>query len=395
MRTVLVYRSRLLPLSETFIKEQVQAYRSWRGILVGRQHSRQLVLDGLDTRFLEDERQSNAARWLARLRWLLGSPPRLSTLRQDAAVLMHAHFGVDALEAAPIARSLTIPLVVTLHGYDINIKRQWWEDGHSSFPMRYYPRRLLALAAEPHVHFIAVSDALKRRAIAYGIPSQKVTTHYIGVDIAKFSPGPMPIVERGRRVLFVGRLVEKKGCEYLLRSIPQVQAQVPDVEVAIVGDGPLRHKLERLSHELRIDARFLGALSPLDVKAELDRARVFCLPSIEAENGDAEGFGLVLLEAQAAGLPVVTSAIGGAEEGMVDGETGYRFIEKDINTLAARLVALLLDDRLATAMAAQARPFVAQRFDLTVLTARLEAYYNECIVTKASAMGVPATNSTV
>jgi glycosyltransferase involved in cell wall biosynthesis len=382
MRTVLGYRSDLLPPSETFIKEQMLAYRSWRAILVGRRMSHQLPLDGLDIRLLDDERQNGLGQCglgqlLARARWHLGAPPQLQSLRCETPALVHAHFGLDALEARSIARSLGIPLVVTLHGYDINIHREWWENGDGGPQMIRYPRRLLKLATAPGVHFITVSDALRRRAIAFGIPAEKLTTRYVGIDLRKFAPGPTPITARRRRVLFVGRLVEKKGCGYLIHAMQIVTAQVPEAELTIVGEGPMRSDLEQLASALRVPVSFLGALPPASVKTELDRARVFCLPSVHAANGDAEGFGIVLLEAQAAGLPVVTSAFGGAEEGLLDGRTGYRVAEKDIAGLSSRLVRILNDDDTAMMMSSQTRAFVASHFDLSVLTRGLEAYYDE------------------
>jgi glycosyltransferase involved in cell wall biosynthesis len=242
--------------------------------------------------------------------------------------------------------------------------------------MRCYPRRLLRLAARPDTHFVAVSEAIKNAAIAYGIPPRKIATNYIGIDVAKFAPGPTPVSARRPRVVFVGRLVEKKGCEYLLRAMRIVRRRVPEAELTIVGQGPERAGLETLSRELRLNVRFTGALPAGRVKAELDGARAFCLPSIRAANGDAEGFGLVLLEAQAAGVPVVSSAFGGAEEGMLHGKTGYRVGEKDVDGLAAALAELLLDADKAERMGNAARQFVSSRFDIGTCTEALESRYN-------------------
>ena len=108
----------------------------------------------------------------------------------------------------------------------------------------------------------------------------------------------------------------------------------------------------------------------------MDEARVFCLPSITANNGDAEGFGLVLLEAQACGVPAVTSARGGATEGIKHGATGFSFPERDIQALEAALVRLLTDDSLATSMATQARRHVEENFDIRRCTASLEDLYD-------------------
>jgi glycosyltransferase involved in cell wall biosynthesis len=376
MRTVLVYRSVLLPYSETFIKEQVLAYRRWRGLLVGRRLWRQLSLVGLDIRLLGADEPGILARAIAKARWQIGRPPRLGLLRQESPSLLHVHFGTDAIEAEPIARFLGIPMIVTLHGYDINVHREWWESGKGGILMRQYPRRLLNLSTQPQVHFIAVSDAIKRSAIAYGIPADKLTTHYVGIDLMKFVPGPTPVTVRARRVLFVGRLVEKKGCGYLLRAMEIVKARIPDAELTVVGDGPLRSDLERLSSGLGLSTRFLGALSPTLVKAEMDTARVFCLPSVTAANGDAEGLPIAILEAQACGIPVITSARGGATESIEDGKTGLTFPEGNVATLASGIATLLQDDTFAEAFARRAPRFVAERFDIRACTEELERLYD-------------------
>jgi glycosyltransferase involved in cell wall biosynthesis len=379
--TVLVYRSNLLPFSETFIKEQMLAYRSWRGILGGRSLVNQLSLDGLDVHLIDAAASRFALRVRTRARLVLRRPMGMRDLVGENVRLVHAHFGPDALEAVSIARGLGVPLAVTLHGYDINIRRDWWEAGYGGKHQRRYPRRLLSLAHKPFIHFIAVSECIREEAIRVGIPAEKVTTRYIGVDVGKFKPGPIPITERDRRILFVGRLVEKKGCEYLLRAMPWVRAAVPGAELVIVGDGRLRKNLEALSKEVKAGARFLGPLSIDAVKREFDGARVLCLPSIRANNGDAEGFGLVLLEAQACGVPVVTSARGGAREGMIHGKTGYEIEEKNVDELAHRLIELLTDDDRAKQMSYAAPRFVAAHFDIAKTTADLEAVY-------ASAAGV-------
>lgn len=387
MRTVLVYRSHLLPYSETFIKEQILAYKTWRGVLVGRTFLHQLDLNGVEVRRLERQLRSVAARLYAKVQHRLrGSfwpgalrEDWLAILRDEKPVLLHAHFGVDAVVAAPIARALGIPMVVTLHGYDINMHREAWENGKDRGFMRQYPRRLLELSATPGIHFIAVSDAIKERAIAFGIPASKLTTCYIGIDMSKFAPGPIPLSARRPRVLFVGRLVEKKGCEYLLRAMQVVKRQVHGAELTILGDGELRADLERLSHQLGIGADFVGAVPPDRVKAELDNARVLCLPSVHAADGDAEGFGLVLLEAQAAGVPVVSSAFGGAKEGLLHGKSGYHFEERDVSVMAGNLAEILTDRDKAADMGLAGRQFVASHFDIHRCTEMLEACYDRIV----------------
>jgi glycosyltransferase involved in cell wall biosynthesis len=378
-KTVLIYRNELLPLSETFIKEQIMALQDWRAVLVGRRLLNQLPLENLDVRIVGPERLTFHNRLLWKARRMLGVVPThvKRALQGERASLVHAHFGPDALDAWPLARALKLPLLVTLHGYDINTYREWWQAGNAGTRMRSYPRRLLRLARQPHVGFIAVSEAIRRRAIEFGIPAEKIAVSYIGIDTSKFTPGAIPIEKRLPRVLFVGRLVEKKGCRYLIEAMSTVQRNVPGARVIVVGDGPLRQDLELLARGLGVDAEFRGAQSSADVKRELDDARVFCLPSVTAENGDAEGFGLVLLEAQASGVPVVTSARGGATEGIRDGATGFSFAEGNVSMLAERLTDLLTEDNILVQMAEQSSQYVSKEFNLTNCARRLEVLYDD------------------
>jgi len=379
-RTVLVYRNDLLPISETFIKEQATALSKskWRAVLVGKRLLKdQLPLSELKSKLL-DPGQSR----LGRITWKAfkanGHLPSqaVAALRAENPRLVHAHFGPDSLDAWPVANSLGVPLLITLHGYDVQISRDWWESGRAGFRMRFYPRRLLALARRPSVSFLAVSHAIRQRAVEIGIPADKIRLNYIGIDVEKFRPGSTPIVERPKNILFVGRLVEKKGCQYLLEAMSEVQKLHPTARLIVVGDGPLRKTLEASARQHGINAVFRGALGQREILSELHAARVFCLPSVVAENGDAEGFGLVLLEAQACGVPVVTSALGGALEGIRDGCTGYRFLEKDIKMLADRLSKVLDEDEVTAKMALEARRFVVDNFDLRRCAQKLEEIYD-------------------
>lgn len=377
--TVLVYRNELLPFSETFIKEQILALTDWRAVLVGRKKLDQLPLDSINVRLIGPASSAFHDRLFWRLRKTLGSIPSQvkRALQAEKPSLVHAHFGIDALDAWPLARALGLPMLVTLHGYDINVYREWWESGNAGLRMRFYPRRLLRLARRPNVNFIAVSRAMRERAIEFGIPAQKIAVSYIGIDTGKFIPSKIPIEKRSLQVLFVGRLVEKKGCRYLIEAMAAVQHKHPEAVLVVLGDGPLRPELESFAIECGTNVVFRGAQASEAVKRELDASRVLCLPSVTATNGDAEGFGLVLLEAQASGVPVVTSALGGATEGIRNGVTGFSFAERDTEQLARILVSSLGDEKQLSYMAKQARQYVSSEFDLNRCTSELEILYNK------------------
>lgn len=379
MKRVLVYRSDVLPYSETFIREQIRSLKSWDAELVGRRRSQKAVaLNGVAVRIFDEKEFSRWERLKNGLKYFLLSPRsrELQGLREEEFDLVHAHFGTEAVDAYPLARSLGVPLLVTLHGYDITIKRSWWRSGRGGQKMRAYPDLLRFIAKQPSVSFIAVSDAIKRKAIDYGVPQEKIKVVYIGIDVDRFECGSSCAADRQNSILFVGRLVEKKGCRYLVEAFRDVKSRFKDARLRIVGDGPERDLLEAAVDDIRSSVDFLGACDPSVVAEEMRKAKVLCLPSVTAENGDAEGFGLVLLEAQACGLPVVTSALGGALEGVLHGETGYAFEEADVTSMAFYLEKVLSDDALFSALSKRARSFVEEKFSLYECSKSLEKTYD-------------------
>jgi colanic acid/amylovoran biosynthesis glycosyltransferase len=376
-RTVLVVRSELLPYSETFVKAQVLAYSSWHPVLVGLRRTEGLPVDDLEVRMVPAAKTLAARAYRKVLTSLRVTPADIRRrLGSAKASLVHVHFGTDAVENWNWIKTLRVPVIVTLHGYDINIDRQWWQSSSRPRAQRRYPALLLSLAANPRVHFVAVSEAIRQKAIEWGIARERISVRHIGVDLDLFrDPGP-PVQERRRRIVFVGRLVEKKGVEYLIRAFALVRKQVPDAELVIVGEGRLRTRLQRLASDLEVPVSFEGILSSNQIRTQLLDSRVFCLPSVTAQNGDAEGFGLVLLEAQACGVPAVTSARGGADEGIIHEQTGFRFEERDVGAMTEYLVRLLVDDDLASRMSRLARRNIEQNFSLRACTAALEDLYD-------------------
>jgi len=375
---VLVYRNDILAPSECYIAEQIRACRRWQPLLVGqRRVIGGAALDHIEARILRKDENIFKKLYHDVCRRLGAAPiTDVKMLRAEGGALLHAHFGPDALDIWPVVRRLRIPMVVTLHGYDINTKREWWEAGHGGKRYRNYPRALLRLAGHPCVHFLAVSEAVRTRAVDFGIPPSKIKVSYIGIDTDTFQPGGTPITRRKKSVIFVGRLVENKGVNYLLRAFASVHRRVAGSELIIIGDGPLRIQLEEEARVLNIPARFEGTLPSAAVRAQLGEARLLCLPSVTISNGESEGFGLVLLEAQSCGVPVLSSARGGAYEGILHGDTGFRFAERDVVDLSERICFLLENDAVLARMAENAAAHVRSTFDIRACSARLEEAYD-------------------
>lgn len=164
----------------------------------------------------------------------------------------------------------------------MTVSEEFLKQGHGGV----YARRKQRLFEQASV-FICVSEFIRQKAIEAGFPKSKLRVHYIGVDRALFSAGTQ--VNREDLVLFVGRLVEKKGCEYLIQAMDLVQKKCTPVRLAIIGDGPLRQSLESLARDKGVVCQFLGSQPTHVIREWLGRARVFCVPSVTANNGASEG----------------------------------------------------------------------------------------------------------
>jgi glycosyltransferase involved in cell wall biosynthesis len=362
----LIFRKRVLPWSETFIGAQAGALTRYRPVLAGyhRDLGGAAYVHGM-SQFLLDEQSRFPALEKLLLKEFGRVPPRWKRgLARQRPVVLHAHFGSSAVPGRHLARALAIPLLLTYHGMDITVR------AHTSAEMR---RRHQAFASADRV--IAVSEYIAEMVRSAGCPAHKVVVHYIGVDTRRFSPGsesPSPT-----RVLFVGRLVAKKGAIHLIRAMREVCRAIPAAELVIAGDGNLRVVLEQEAAALDVPARFLGVQTPEQVRDLMRSAAVLAGPSIADARGNTEGLPMAFIEAQACGLPVVVAMSGGAAEGVVDGETGLLFEPGDEAALARHLVTLLSDAALRARVRQAARAHVEQRFDLVRQTAKLETIYDE------------------
>lgn len=373
MDSVVIFREGLLPLSETFIRSQVNNMERYRGVYAGCRRVVGLDLSDREVLVLEGP----GAKLEALILKTTGYSPRLlGRLRKYEPVLVHAHFGQDGATALPLARKLKVPLLVTFHGSDANLSDGVFQASRSG---RRYLRRRDQLK-QGASGFIAVSKFIAARLVAQGFPDEKIQVHYIGVDVNWFQP-ERP--EGGEKiVLFVGRLVEKKGCEYLIRAMEAVQAEMGDAELVVIGDGPLRGNLEVQAKESLRRFRFMGAQSSNEIRDWMKRSTVLCTPSIVAESGDAEGLPIVILEAQASGLPVAAFASAGIPEAVIDGDNGFLAPEKDWRLLAQKLAKLLADADLRQAFRIAGRKRVETMFDLKQQTRKLEDIYEASISKK-------------
>jgi glycosyltransferase involved in cell wall biosynthesis len=276
--------------------------------------------------------------------------------------LIHAHFFNDGLDAIELGKRLDLPVITTVHGHDITKHEN--AVVKSSVNRRFFDRV---------DRIIAVSEFMAKQALLKGCPESKLLQHYIGIDLDKFTQ-PKNESEQPS-LLFVGRLVEKKGCTYLLQAMERLQKRFADLSLTIIGEGELKSSLQQEAESRQLNVQFTGAATAAEIRQQLSRSWLFVAPSITAASGDMEGLGMVFLEAQALQTPVVSFRSGGLVEAVEEGTTALLSAEKDVAGLTENIAQLLENSTLRRNMGAAGRERVEQNFDVRKQCAKLELIY--------------------
>jgi glycosyltransferase involved in cell wall biosynthesis len=269
-------------------------------------------------------------------------------VREFRPQVIHAHWLLPQGLIAALGRH-DVPLVATSHGADLfGLRGKWFAR--------------LRRWVVPRISVVTlVSEAMRQRLLAEQ-PQAKAVVMSMGVDVReRFVPAT---VERNpAELLFVGRLVEKKGLHHLLHALPRVIAECPDARLTIAGFGPERERLEHIVAELDLGTHvdFVGAMSQASLPTLYQRATIFVAPFVEADDGDQEGLGLVVAEAMACACPVIVGNVP-ATQGLVDEGTGIRVAAADHVQLARTIVGLLQDEVVRANMGRHARMHVERHY---------------------------------
>ena len=229
------------------------------------------------------------------------------------------------------------PMIYTFYGADIVLARR-----------NGIYKILLRLALKKADKVIAISSYTKKILNEIS-PNMEVSVIPFGSSISSVLDSNIllrrfTIKKKNKEILFVGRLVERKGVIYLIRAFRNVlEKYKKPVRLIIVGDGPERNKLEQESYILGIEknVKFTGFVSDDILNDYYNSADVFVLPAIIDSRGDTEGLGVVLMEAILRGIPVVASNVGGIVDIVENNKTGILTDEKDVNQLANAIIELL------------------------------------------------------
>lgn len=280
----------------------------------------------------------------------------LRVLRRENTSLIHAHWlipqGLTASLAGLWSRT-PAPVVCTSHGGDLLSLNVWplnvikqWVIRHSSF-------------------LTVVNAAMTNRALALGARPTCLATVSMGVDSLSTFTASTDVFRFNNEILFVGRLVEKKGLPYLLEAMPKILRLRPGVHLTIVGDGPnanaLKHQAQTLGIAHAVD--FIGAMANATVADHYRRATLLVAPSIITDQGDQEGLPVVLLEALACECPVVTTDIPATQGLLTHQQTAWIVPQRNSSLIASAVVTLLDAPELRLNLAKNAQEHVVKRYD--------------------------------
>lgn len=288
--------------------------------------------------------------------------------------IAHCHYGPNGLLAVVLREigipALQCPVVTTFHGHDVNLLPRLL--GESVYG------RLFAKGE----CFTTSSRFLGGRLENLGCDSSRLVRLPVGVDLGSFRFRRRH-KDRGKpvRVLSVARLVPVKGLEFGIRALARLSTEHPEIEYRIIGEGPEKDKLASLVAELGLSSsvQLLGAQTQAVVAEELERAHIFLAPSVVSEDGQEESQGMSLLEAQACGIPVLSTLTGGIPESVVDGKSAVLVRAGDDEHLARGLKHLIDRSDQWPEMGVAGRRHIEQQFDIEKLNSQMIEMYHQVL----------------
>lgn len=283
--------------------------------------------------------------------------------------LIHAHYGPNGLIGAILKETGVFKgkLLTSFHGYDMSLLIA--EKGEDVYKKLF----------EHGDRFLPVSNFWKEKLIDMGCDRERIIVHRMGIDLDQFRFKERKWDSRRLKLITVARLDEKKGYEYSIKAVTKLIEANPglEIEYSIIGEGPLRTSLRNLIRNARMEdkIRILGPMDQEELRAHLENAQIFILASSTSRDGDMEGIPVVLMEAQACGMPVVSTLHSGIPEVVLDGESGVLVPEGDVDALTERLQYLVEHPELWPEMGRRGRKLVEQKYDIKMLNSRLVRIY--------------------
>jgi phosphatidylinositol alpha-1,6-mannosyltransferase len=252
-------------------------------------------------------------------------------------------------------------IVALTHGHEV-----WWA---KVFPFNLILRRIGSTTDS-----LTYLGDFTRKAISKALTAKSASAmqkiapgidvdHFTAVDATSLRQS-LGLSEK-KVIVSVGRLVHRKGQDFLIESMPQILTQVPDAHLLLVGQGPYRAHLEKLvtKHSLQENVTFIGRIQYNDLPGYLCVGDIFAMPSRSRFGGlEVEGLGIVYLEASACGLPVIAGESGGAPDAVIEGVTGFVVDGTSTEQIANRAIQLLRDEKLRRGMGSAGRAWIEKEW---------------------------------
>ncbi len=310
-----------------------------------------------------------------RARWMVDVVRQLHLRRSD---LLYCGVAIpDGLTGWLLARTLGMPYVVFTYAKEII-------EPLNSPRLESWRTRVLREAET----IITISRYARQLLREQGVAEEQIVIIPPGVDTHRFRPDASAGAAIRRRyhlgdgplILTVARLTPRKGHDLVLRALPALLKQFPDLRYAIVGVGKDAARLHRLAQEQGVAQAvlFIGAVNDADLPGWYNAADLLVMPN-RMEREDVEGFGIVFLEAAACGKPAIGGRSGGAEDAIVEGKTGYLVEPTSVGDLIAAVARLLADPQLAQAMGEAGRARVEREFTWERSAERLLALHRRLV----------------
>lgn len=373
MKKIAYLKHGYLPLSETFVYEQIKSIKNFEVTVICAKIMNLNRFPFGNIKSLTDLNIISNLFNRTLLKFNMSSPYFAKIIKQEDISLIHAPFGWNGLLALPYKENFDIPLVVSFYGHDVAVFNR--EKREKSRIKQLFEKGNL---------FLAEGKNMKKELIELGCQSEKIFIHHLGVDLKKFKFKERKLPEKGEkiRLLLIARFVEKKGIPDLIRAFAEIRKKHSNVELRLVGDGPMKKPIERLIKGLGVssDVTLTGFKPYNEISNELLAAHIFIHPSVEAKDGDTEGGApTILFAAQASGLPVISTFHADIPEVVLDGKSGYLVKEKDINALAEKTDYLLERHDLWGELGHEGRRHIEKNYNAITQVRELEEIYKSLV----------------